>query len=94
MSEPVPTLKCIIAWSDRRNLCDLVRRALADVGEADAIRLNEDSWVVSTSAEPPELRDLVSARLDREESVLVFEFERWSGSGPGVDSHWLLRRGH
>ena len=94
MNEPVPTLKCIVAWSDRRNLCDIVGQTLASAGEADAIRLNEDSCIVCTSTEPSDLRDLLSTALDKDESALVFEFEHWSSSGPGLDSPWLLRRGH
>ena len=94
MSEPVPTLKCIIAWSERRNLCDLLGQTLATAGEADTLRLNEDAWIVCTSTEPAGLRDVVAAVLDKDESALVFEFERWSGYGPGVDSAWLPGRGH
>ncbi len=90
----VPTLKCVIAWSDRRTLCDLLAQALAASGETDMLRLNEDAWLVYTAAEPAEIRDSLATSLGADESVVVMEFERWSGYGPGVDSRWLLRRGH
>ena len=89
------TLKCVIAWSDRRNLCGLVEAALAArVESAEIMRLNDDSYLVHTSASVSNVRDWLIASLDPGESLLVFEFERWSGYGAGVDSTWLRRRGH
>ena len=32
--------------------------------------------------------------LSDDESALVIEFERWSSYGPGLDTAWLMRRGH
>ena len=89
------TLKCVIAWSDRRQLGGLVEEALAArVESAETVRLNDDSCVVHTSASVSDVRDWLVAGLQPGESLLVFEFERWSGYGTGVESNWLRRRGH
>ena len=67
--------------------CSLVEESL----RAGSPETAADGWVTmrwsSTLAnEPAEIRDWVRTALDDDESVLVFEFERWSGYGPGVDS--------
>jgi len=90
-----PTLKCVIAWSDRRNLCSIVEDAMrARIPPDSVLRLNDDALIVDASNEPAEIRDWVRSALEDSESVLVFEFERWSGYGTGLDSRWLMRRGH
>ncbi len=95
MTEDAPTLKCVIAWSERRNLCDLVGAVLsARVGLEQVRRAGDDSFLAYTIASPAELRNWVAEALEAGESVLVVDFEKWSGSGPGVDAEWLLRRGH
>jgi hypothetical protein len=95
MSGAAPTLKCVIAWSDRRNLCSIVEDALrAKIGGDEVLRLGDETLIAYAVAEPAEIRDWVRGALDDGESVLVLEFERWSSHGPGVDSAWLLRRGH
>jgi len=95
MNEGEPSLKCVIAWSESRNLCSLVGEALeANLGAGDVRRLGDDAFVVYGPPEPDEVRDWVAGVLDPEESVVVFEFEKWSGRGPTVDSEWLMRRGH
>jgi hypothetical protein len=95
MNEDQPWLMCVIAWSDRRNLCSRIVDLLQGiVGMSDFIRLGDDALVVYAFAAPEEVRDLVGSLLDPDESVLVFEFEKWSGRGPGVDAEWLMRRGH
>lgn len=95
MSEGEPSLKCVIASSDRRNLCSLVEETLkAKFRESEVRPLGEDSFLVYGAAEPDEIRDWVAGVLGDDESVIVFEFERWSGRGPGVDAEWLMRRGH
>jgi len=89
------TLKCVVAWSDRRNLCSIVEDTLRARIEGDGmIRLGEDAIIVHAANEPAEIRDWVRVALEDGESVLVVEFERWSSYGPGVDSRWLMRRGH
>ena len=86
MKQSEPTLKYVIAWSERRNLCSLVADAIeTKVGASDVRRL---------AFEPSEIRDWLSGLLAEDESALVLEFERWSSLGPGVDSAWLMRRGH
>jgi hypothetical protein len=84
-----------MAWSDRRNLCTIVEDAMrARIPSDSVLRLNDDTLIVDASNEPAEIRDWVRSALEDSESVLVVEFERWSGYGPGVDSQWLMRRGH
>jgi len=95
MSEGEPSLKCVIAWSERRNLCSLVRDKLeAEMGGEDVSGLGDDAFAVYGTLAPDEIRDCVAGILDPDESVVVFEFEKWSGHGPTVDSEWLMRRGH
>ena len=95
MREGEPTLKCVIAWSNSRNLCTLVTDRLAALMGADDIRrLGDDAFAAYWTPAPDEIRDWVAGFLDPEESVVVFEFEKWSGHGPAVDSEWLMRRGH
>jgi hypothetical protein len=90
-----PTLKCVIAWSDRRNLCSLVAEAVqADAGPDEVQRLGDDTLLVYSAEEPETIRDRLKAVLDETEAALVLEFERWSSLGRGVDTSWLLRRGH
>jgi hypothetical protein len=90
-----PSLKCVIAWSDRRNLCSIVEAELRGGLDGDEVRRAGDDAIIAHAAnEPAEIRDWVRAVLEDGESVLVFEFERWSGYGLGVDSQWLLSRGH
>jgi len=90
-----PALKCVIAWSDRRNLCSLVAKALeSKIGAEDVRQLGDESLAVYGAAQSAELRDWAAEVLEDGESVLVVEFERWSGHGPGVDAGWLLKRGH
>jgi len=95
MSEGEPSLKCVIAWSERRNLCSLVRDKLEAEMDAEDVRgLGDDAFAVYGTSAPDEIRDWVAGVLGPEESVLVLEFEKWSGHGPAVDGEWLMRRGH
>jgi len=95
MKQSEPTLKCVIAWSERRNLCSLVVDAIeTKVGTDDVRRLADDALAVFGAYEPSEIRDWLSGLLAEDESALVLEFERWSSLGPGVDSAWLMRCGH
>jgi hypothetical protein len=95
MSASEPTLKCVIAWSDRRNLCSIVGDALqAKIDAGGVLRLSEDALIIHIANDPAEIRDWVRSALEDGESVFVVEFERWSGYGDGVDSNWLMRRGH
>jgi len=56
--------------------------------------LADEALAVFGAFEPSEIRDWLSGLLAEDESALVLEFERWSSLGPGVDSAWLMRRGH
>jgi hypothetical protein len=95
MTAEEPTLKCVIALSDRRNLCSLVATTLeAKVGSHSLRRLGDESVIVYDPAPPAEIRDWVSPVLQPDESLLVLEFEKWSGRGAGVHAEWLMRRGH
>jgi len=95
MKQSEPTLKYVIAWSERRNLCSLVADAIeTKVGANDVRRLADEALAVFGAFEPSEIRDWLSGLLAEDESALILEFERWSSLGPGVDSAWLMRRGH
>lgn len=89
------TLKLVVAWSERRNLCSLVRDVLSDVvPEGEQMPLGDDATVVYTAESTAELRDRLRDRLETGDHVLVTEFEVWSSYGDAVDAHWLLARGH
>ncbi|MCI0783522.1 MAG: hypothetical protein J4N77_04275 [Chloroflexi bacterium] len=90
-----PTLKLVVAWSDSRNLCSLVRDALLEIVPQEEIRtLGDDASVVHTAEPAAAIRDRLRERLSAGDHVFVAEFEVWSGHGPTLDSHWLLARGH
>lgn len=90
-----PTLKLIVAWSDRRNLCSIVRDAMVSlVGTDDVLLLGDDALAVYTADATGALRDHLRAKLEPGDQLLVTEFEVWSSFGEGVDARWLLARGH
>lgn len=104
MSEgPLPTLKVVVAWSERRpdgrasarNLCTMIGDALNAIAGADEVRmLSDEAYVAHTALTTAELRDRLREVLGESEGVLVAEFEVWSGHGEALDSRWLLARGH
>ena len=95
MSAAEPSLKCVIAWSERRNLCSLVADAIETrVGADEVRRLGDDALAVFGAYDPSEIRNWLSGLLAEDESALVLEFDHWSSYGPGVDTAWLMRRGH
>ncbi len=95
IEEPRPTLKVVIAWSDRRNLCTIISDALDAIAGADEVRkLSDEAYVAHTALSAAELRDRLREILGESESVLVAEFEVWSGHGEALDARWLLARGH
>ena len=90
-----PTLKLVVAWSDRRNLCSIVRDALLEFVPQDEMRaLGDDASVVHTDQPASAIRDRLRELLSTGDNVIVAEFEVWSGHGSTPDSHWLLARGH
>ena len=94
-SDPCASLKCVIAWSDARNLCSLIERELEGIaGAGEVLRLNDEAYVVWSNEAASTIRDHLIPTLERGESLFVSEFEAWSSHGAGVDSTWLLRRGH
>ena len=89
------TLKIVVAWSDSRNLCSLVRDALLEIVPQEEMRaLGDDASVVHTAETASAIRDRLRERLSAGDHVFVAEFAVWSGHGPTLDSHWLLARGH
>jgi hypothetical protein len=95
MTEPLPGVRCVIAWSDRRNLCSIVGDELRSmVPEAELRGIGDDSYLVHTALSADELRNRLRRTLDVDEGLLVIDFERWSGYGEGLDGRWLLARGH
>ncbi|HEY5625690.1 MAG TPA: hypothetical protein VIT93_04305 [Dehalococcoidia bacterium] len=90
-----PTLKLVVAWSDSRNLCSLVRDALHEIVPEDEMRaLGDDATVVHTAEAASAIRDRLRDRLLSGDHVFVAEFETWSGHGPALDARWLVARGH
>ena len=51
------------------------------------------AWIIFTEADLPTVRDWLTTTGSTPSSVLVVEFEHWSGYG-AIDQAWLLRRGH
>ena len=95
MTEPLPGLRCVIAWSDRRNLCSIIGDELRSiVPEAELRRIGDDAYLVHTAHSADELRNRLRPMLDVDEGLLVIDFERWSGHGESLDRRWLLARGH
>lgn len=91
----VPTLKVVVAWSDRRNLCSTIFDALGEVvPEADLRRAGDDAIIAYTYEDAETLRNRLSPLVTEDEGLLVTEFEKWSGYGKALDSEWLLARGH
>ena len=89
------SLKCVAGWSPDRELRDVLVVALqAHVPEEDIRPLPGGVVLLYTDADTAAIRDWLAPRLREGESVLVVEFEQWSGHGPAPDRRWLLRRGH
>lgn len=89
------TLKCVSASAPGRSLRDVIEAALLEhVAPHNVRHLHADTFAVHTEAEPSDIRDWLAALLREDESLLVAEFERWSGHGDAIDRRWLLRRGH
>jgi hypothetical protein len=84
------TLKCVVLTGKR----DLVLATLRERINPDNIRQFDAALLVHSELEPADLRDWLSTALGEGQSLLVFEFEKWSGYGADVDPVWLLERGH
>lgn len=95
MTEALPGLRCVIAWSDRRNLCSIVGDELrAVVAEGEVQRMGDDVHIVHTVLTADELRDRLRGHVAEDEGLVVIDFEMWSGYGKALDAKWLLARGH
>ncbi|HVP04359.1 MAG TPA: hypothetical protein VMT90_01660 [Dehalococcoidia bacterium] len=93
--QPLPGLRVVVGWSERRNLCALIGDALEAIAGAGEVRkLGDDAYVIHTPLSTAALRDWLRELLDEGENVFVAEFEIWSSHGAGVDAKWLLARGH
>lgn len=84
------TLKCVVLTGKR----DLVLATLQERISPDNIRQCDAALLVHSELEPADLRDWLSGALGEGQSLLVFEFEKWSGYGGEIDREWLLERGH
>ena len=85
------TLKCILASGD----LEAVLAALQEHLEVkDVRRIGAAAAIVHTMIEASELRDRLCAQVGKDQSLLVLEFEKWSGYGAEVHREWLLARGH
>ncbi|MEO8456677.1 MAG: hypothetical protein ABI559_02585 [Chloroflexota bacterium] len=96
MSEALPGLRLVVAWSDRRNLCSMIGDDLRGLaGDAEVHRLGDDAFVVHAPLSADALRDHLRPHLTAEdEGLLVIDFEVWSGYGKALNAKWLLARGH
>ena len=95
MTEALPGLRCVIAWSERRNLCSIVSDELRAIVAAEELRrAGDDTHIVNTALTADELRDRLRGLVAEDEGLLVIDFEIWSGYGKVVDTAWLLARGH
>jgi len=89
------SLKCVVAWSNERHLCDLVAEALAGIAEPGELRrLGDETFVLWTTDTAAVLRDRLRSVVRAGEGLFVIDFEVWSGYGGALDAEWLLRRGH
>jgi hypothetical protein len=95
MTEALPGLRCVIAWSDRRNLCSIVGDELQTMmPQGEIKRIGDDAHVVHTARTADELRDRLRTLLTEDEGLLVIDFEKWSAYGKALHAKWLLARGH
>jgi len=83
------TLKCVIAARTPAVLASL-REHVMDENILQA----GSAVLVYTPLETSELRDLLASASSDSDSLLVLEFEKWSGFGTAIDRDWLLARGH
>jgi hypothetical protein len=84
------SLKCVVASRDR----EAIERTLRSrVGSDNLVHLHDATFIVYTDAEPATIRDWLLPHARPDATLLVVEFERWSGSG-AIDRDWLTRRGH
>jgi hypothetical protein len=83
MSASEPTLKCVIAWSDRRNLCSIVVEALqAKIDAGGVLRLSEDALIIHIANDPAEIRLGAPSRTANRCSSSS------SNAGPGMETAW------
>lgn len=74
---------------------DAVLAALGAQVDVENIRAAvSGALLVHSALEPSELRDMLSRELGEGDSLLIVEFEKWSGYGAGIDREWLRARGH
>jgi hypothetical protein len=94
-AEPLPGLRVVVAWSERRNLCSIIVDTLeALAGPSEVRKLSDEAYVVHTALTAAGLRDRLRESLIPGEGVFVADFEVWSGHGDALDARWLLARGH
>lgn len=95
MPQAIPSLKLIVVDPTNPRVLTNLRRDLEREAGATEVRATyENAYIVNTTLEPSDLRDIIAKDLHEGDSFLVVEFERWSGFGPGIDGVWLMRRGH
>ena len=89
------SLKCVSGSSSGRSLGSLIEETLSSHVRAEDIRrLYDEVVLVCTEADTAAIRDWLASLVVAGESVLVVEFEHWSGYGAAPDRDWLRRRGH
>ena len=73
--DALPTLKVVVAWSNRRNLCTLIGDALEAIAGGEEVRkLSDEAYVVHTPLTTAVLRDRLLETLADGDRVFVAEF--------------------
>lgn len=91
----VSTLKLVVLEATSDSVAAAVRNELAGlVGENELREVGGRAFAAHTLLSTAELRDRIQPLLATGHTAIVVEFETWSGYGRGIDSGWLMRRGH
>ena len=96
MSQAEASLKLVALGAESEAVVASVGRELHGLAGDDELRvIGESAFVIHTPLTVADLRDRLQAKVVGDgDSLIVVEFETWSGYGPEIDSAWLMRRGH
>jgi hypothetical protein len=91
----VATLKLVVVDPRGRAAAAAVEHQLVRLaGEGEVRRVGNVAFVVHTVLGTADVRDRLRGYLAEGDAAIVVEFETWSGYGSGIDTVWLMRRGH
>lgn len=91
---PVPTLKLVAVDARDSGTAAVQQELVLLAGDREVREVGYGTFAVHTLLSTSELRDRIQALLGDDNTAMVVEFETWSGCGRGIDSAWLMRRGH